>query len=157
MSRKARKIQSRKIDPDIEYNSVEVQMFINKLMLKGKKSTASRILYNALGEASKKIKKTPIEIFNDAMKNVKPILEVRARRVGGATYQVPVEVRQGRSIDLAMRWMIGFSRARKGKAMYQKLAEEFIAAAKNEGASVKKREDTHKMAEANRAFAHYRW
>ena len=157
MSRKARRIKARNIESDIKYNSIEVQMFINKLMLKGKKSTASRILYDALDEASKKIKKTPLEVFNDAMKNVRPILEVRARRVGGATYQVPVEVRQDRSIDLAMRWIIGFSRARKGKAMYQKLAEEFISAAKNEGASVKKREDTHKMAEANRAFAHYRW
>lgn len=157
MSRKKRKTQTRKIEPDIKLNSIEVQMFINKLMLKGKKSIASRILYNALEEASKKVKKSPLEVFDTALNNVKPILEVKARRVGGATYQVPMEVRAERSIDLAMRWMIGFSRERKGKAMYLKLAEEFISAVNKEGASVKKRIDTHKMAEANKAFAHYRW
>ena len=157
MSRKKRKSQSRKIEPDIKLNSIEVQMFINKIMIKGKKSTASRILYDALEEASKKVKKSPLEVFDTALNNVKPILEVKARRVGGATYQVPMEVRPERSIDLAMRWMIGFSRERKGKAMYLKLAEEFVSAANKEGASVKKRMDTHKMAESNNAFAHYRW
>lgn len=157
MSRKKRKIQSRKIEPDIKYNSVEVQMFVNKLMMKGKKNLASRILYNALEEAAEKTKIPPFEVFSTAMKNVRPILEVRARRVGGATYQVPMEVTPNRSLDLAMRWMIGFSRTRKGKAMSSKLADEFMAAVKNDGASVKKKEETHRMAEANRAFAHYNW
>jgi len=157
MSRKTRKIAQREIKPDVRYNSVEVQMFINKLMLEGKKSIAARILYNAIDEAAKKTKKQPLEAFEAAIKNVRPILEVRARRVGGATYQVPMEVRPERSLDLAMRWIIGHSKARKGKAMAFKLAEEIIAAINNEGASIKKREDTHKMAEANKAFAHYRW
>ena len=157
MSRKGRKVQTRKIDPDIRYNSVEVQMFINKLMLKGKQSIARKILYGALEEASKKVNKPPLEVFDGAMKNVRPILEVRARRVGGATYQVPMEVRPDRSTDLAMRWIINFSRARKGKAMFKKLSEEFVSAVNNEGAVVKKREETHKMSEDNRAFAHYRW
>ena len=115
MSRKGRKTQSRKIEPDVKLNSIEVQMFINKLMLKGKKSIASKILYDALDEASGKVKKPPLEVFNTALNNVKPILEVKARRVGGATYQVPMEVRAERSIDLAMRWMIGFSRERNGQ------------------------------------------
>jgi len=157
MSRKKRKIRRRAVEPDVKYNRVEIQMFINKLMLKGKKSIASRILYEALEEVAKKTKKQPVEVFDTAIKNVRPILEVRARRVGGATYQVPMEVRPERSLDLAMRWIIGNSRARKGKPMAAKLAEELAAAVNNEGASVKKREDMHKMAEANRAFAHYRW
>jgi small subunit ribosomal protein S7 len=147
----------RSIEPDIRYNSVEVAKFINKLMMHGKKSTAERVFYDAIDLCEKKAKRPGIEVFEQALKNVTPVLEVKPRRVGGATYQVPVEVRPDRRLALAMRWLIGTARKRPGKSMADKLANEFVDAANGMGATVKKREDTHKMAEANRAFAHYRW
>lgn len=157
MSRKRKKRTPRKIEADDKYSSTLVEEFIHKIMLKGKKHIARRIMYKAMSVASKKLNKPPMEVIDKAIKNVKPILEVKPRRVGGATYQVPVEVREKRAMDLAMRWLIQFAKIRKGKPMCEKLAEELVAAANNEGAAVKKRQDTHKMAEANRAFAHYRW
>jgi small subunit ribosomal protein S7 len=126
-------------------------------MLKGKKRIAEQIVYQALESAGKKLNLPPMDTFNKAVGNVKPVLEVKARRVGGATYQVPLEVKTERSIDLAMRWIIQFARLRKGKPMFEKLSAEIIAAANSEGLAVKKKVDLHKMAEANRAFAHYRW
>jgi small subunit ribosomal protein S7 len=147
----------RSIEPDIRYNSVEVAKFINKLMMDGKKSTAERIFYDAIELCEKKAKRPGIEVFEQAIKNVTPVLEVKPRRVGGATYQVPVEVRPDRRLALAMRWLIGIARKRPGKSMAEKLASELVDAANGMGATVKKREDTHRMAEANRAFAHYRW
>jgi len=126
-------------------------------MYDGKKSVAEKTFYSALDLVQKRLKKDPLEVFKQAMENVAPILEVRSRRVGGATYQVPVEVRPERRQALAIRWLINYSRARSERTMAEKLANELIAAYKNEGASVKKREDTHKMAEANKAFAHFRW
>jgi small subunit ribosomal protein S7 len=134
-----------------------VSSFINKLMLDGKKTTAARIFYDALEIVENRAKKPGIEIFEQAMKNATPQIEVRPRRVGGATYQIPLEVRPERRESLAIRWLVNSSRDRSGKSMAEKLAGEFMDAANNQGATVKKREDTHKMAEANRAFAHYRW
>ena len=147
----------RVIAPDIKYNSVLVSQFINKLMIKGKKSTAQRIFYDALDIIEERSNRSGLEVFEQAVRNATPILEVKPRRVGGATYQVPVEVRPDRRLSLAIRWLVGTSRSRPGKSMAQKLANELMDAANNTGATVKKREDTHKMAEANRAFAHYRW
>ncbi len=147
----------RLIDPDVRYNSVEVAKFINKLMLHGKKSTATRILYDALSLCEQRAKRPGIEVFEQAIKNATPILEVKPRRVGGATYQVPVEVQSDRRLALAMRWLIASARRRPGKSMAERLAGEMLDAANGVGATVKKREDTHRMAEANRAFAHYRW
>ena len=126
-------------------------------MKKGKRSTAERIFYDAVELAAKKSGQDGLDLFHKAMNNVKPVLEVRSRRVGGATYQVPVEVRQDRRTALAIRWLISFSKARNEKTMADRLAAEFLAAANNEGAAIKKKEDTHKMAEANKAFAHFRW
>jgi len=144
--------------PDPKFGSVLAQKFINKLMWDGKKSKAQKIFYEALDIISKRIKnEDPFEVFKQAINNVRPILEVRPRRVGGATYQIPMEVRPERSISLAMRWIIDIARSRKGAPMAERLAQEIIQAYKGEGAAIKKREDTHKMAEANRAFAHYRW
>lgn len=151
------KVRRREIEVDYVYNSPLVARFINKLLLRGKKRVAEKIIYEALETAGKKLNLPPIDAFNKALSNAKPVLEVKARRVGGATYQVPVEVRPDRSIDLGMRWIIQFARQRKGKPMSEKLAEEIVAAANSEGLAVKKKEDLHKMAEANRAFAHYRW
>jgi len=151
------KVRRREIEPDHIYNSSILAKFINKIMLRGKKRVTQQIVYQALQTAGKKLNLSPMDAFNKAVSNVKPALEVRARRVGGATYQVPVEVRPERSVDLAMRWITQFARLRKGKPMSEKLAEEIVAAANNEGLAVKKKEDLHKMAEANRAFAHYRW
>jgi small subunit ribosomal protein S7 len=151
------KIRRKKIQPDYVYNSSIVAKFINMVMLRGKKKVAEQIVYRALQTAGKKLNLSPMEAFNKAVSNVKPVLEVKARRVGGATYQVPVEVRGERAVDLAMRWIIQFARLRKGKSMSEKLAEEIVAAANSEGLALKKKEDLHKMAEANRAFAHYRW
>jgi small subunit ribosomal protein S7 len=131
--------------------------FVNYLMRRGKKSVAEKIFYDALDILAKKTGQPGINVFKKALDSVRPVLEVKPRRVGGATYQVPVEVRSDRSIALAMRWIIGHTRQRGGRSMAEKLAEELLAASKNEGASVKKREDTHKMAEANKAFAHFRW
>lgn len=143
--------------PDAVYKSVLVSQFINKLILGGEKSKAERIMYGALEEIKKKSGEEPLATFNRAIENVRPLLEVRARRVGGATYQVPSEVRIERSTALAMRWILTFSLQKTGKPMYQRLAEELLAASKKEGLAIKKREDTHKMADANKAFAHYRW
>jgi small subunit ribosomal protein S7 len=147
----------REIAPDIKYNSVLVSRFINKLMRSGKKSTAQRIFYDALDIVETRAKRPGLEVFEQAVRNATPILEVKPRRVGGATYQVPVEVRPERKSSLAIRWLIQSARNRPGKSMSEKLANELLDAANNTGATVKKREDTHRMAEANRAFAHYRW
>ncbi|MBA7482695.1 30S ribosomal protein S7 [subsurface metagenome] len=156
MSRKG-KAKRKKIETDYIYNSLLITKFINRVMLKGKKRIAEQIVYQALESAGKKLNLPPMDTFNKAVGNVKPVLEVKARRVGGATYQVPLEVKTERSIDLAMRWIIQFARLRKGKPMFEKLAAEIVAAANSEGLAVKKKVDLHKMAEANRAFAHYRW
>lgn len=147
----------REIAPDIKYNSVLVSRFVNKLMTSGKKSTAQRVFYDALDLVEQRAKRPGLEVFEQAVRNATPILEVKPRRVGGATYQVPVEVRPERKVSLAIRWLVDSTRKRPGKKMSEKLANELLDAANNTGATVKKREDTHKMAEANRAFAHYRW
>ncbi len=151
-------VARREILPDPIYNSKVVTKLINQIMLKGKKGTAEHICYNAFEIVKQKTGKSPLEVFEAAMKNIMPILEVKARRVGGANYQVPVEVRSDRRQTLGLRWLIQFSRKRGGeRTMEEKLAGEIMDAANNTGGAVKKREDTHKMAEANRAFAHYRW
>jgi small subunit ribosomal protein S7 len=142
---------------DARYNSELVQGFINRLMRRGKKSTATRIVYGAFDLVEGRAKRNALEIFEQAMRNVSPMLEVKPRRVGGATYQVPVEVGAARRVSLAMRWILVASRARGGKSMAERLAGELIDAAGNTGGAIKKREEIHKTAEANRAFAHYRW
>ena len=147
----------RDVLPDPVYNSVILTKFINQVMLDGKKGVAERIVYGAFEIIKDKTGKDPMEVFDEAMKNVMPVLEVKARRVGGANYQVPVEVRPERRQTLGIRWLVINTRKRGRKTMQEKLAAELMDAANNVGASVKKREDTHKMAEANRAFAHYRW
>ena len=147
----------RVISPDPIYNNVMVSKFINQVMRRGKKTVAQKIVYGSFEIIKEKNQKDPLEIFNLAINNVKPSLEVRPRRVGGATYQVPWPVPEERGVTLAMRWIIQAAKSKKGKPMKEKLAEELIAAAKNEGLAVKKKEDTHKMAEANRAFAHFAW
>jgi len=156
MSRR-REVPKRPILPDPLYKDKLVAKFINAIMLHGKKSTAERAIYGAFDIISERFKADPVEVFRKAMDNVKPRLEVKSRRVGGATYQVPIEVRPERRIALAMRWLVGYSRARGEKTMRERLAAELIDASNNRGSAVKKREDTHKMADANRAFAHYRW
>lgn len=156
MSRRNRP-PKREIAPDMKYNSIAVAQFINKLMYSGKRSTASHIFYDSLSIAESRLKRPGIEVFEQALRNATPILEVRPRRVGGATYQVPVEIPGDRRMSLAMRWLIQTARKRPGKSMAEKLANEFMDAAQNTGQTIKRREDTHKMAEANRAFAHYRW
>ncbi|MBN1621479.1 MAG: 30S ribosomal protein S7 [Endomicrobiales bacterium] len=143
--------------PDYRYNSTLISRFVNKLNFKGKKNTAESIIYDAFDIIKEQTKENPLEVFNRAIENVRPLLEVRPRRVGGATYQVPMEVSKVRSTTMAMRWIISFARARKGKPMSEKLAQEFIEASRKEGAAMKKKADTHKMAEANKAFAHYKW
>ena len=143
--------------PDPKYGDLVVTKFTNGLMLEGKKSVAERILYGALAMIEKKTKQEPLKVFHDAMDNVKPALEVRSRRVGGATYQVPVEVRSARRQSLAIRWLVDTARKRSENTMTERLAGEILDAASNRGAAVKKREDTHRMAEANKAFSHYRW
>jgi small subunit ribosomal protein S7 len=152
-----REVEKRKILPDPKFQDRIVAKFINSLMRQGKKSTGERICYGAFAQVEGKLKDDPLKVFKKALDNVKPVVEVKSRRVGGATYQVPVEVRQDRRVALAMRWLIDYSRARGEKTMEDKLAGEIIDAANNRGNAVKKREDTHKMAEANKAFAHYRW
>ncbi len=149
--------QTRESVPDTKYGDRLVTQFIGSLLKDGKKSTAERILYTALEMAEKKTGQTGIDVFHKAMNNVKPVLEVKSRRVGGATYQVPVEVRADRRVALAIRWLISYSRSRGEHTMAERLSAELIAAANNEGASIKKKEDTHKMAEANQDFAHFRW
>ena len=156
MSRRSR-AEKRPILPDYRYGDRLVTQFVNCLMRRGKRSTAERIFYTAVEQVEKKAGQNGLEVFHKAVNNVKPVLEVRSRRVGGATYQVPVEVRQERRTALAIRWLIGYAKARHEKSMADKLAAEFLAAANNEGAAIKKKEDTHKMAEANKAFAHFRW
>jgi small subunit ribosomal protein S7 len=147
----------RQILPDPRFNSKVLARFINKVMLRGKKSLAENITYGALQIVSEKTGRDAMDVFSQALSNAMPLVEVRPRRVGGATYQVPMEVRPDRRQAMAMRWLIGFARARAGRSMEEKLAAELMDAANNQGASIKKREDTHKMAEANKAFAHYRW
>jgi small subunit ribosomal protein S7 len=147
----------RYIEPDIKYNSQLVAGFINKLMKHGKKTVAASIFYTALDLIEERTKKPGIDVFEQAVKNATPLIEVRPRRVGGATYQIPLEVRPDRRRSLAVRWLVSSARARTGKSMSEKLAAELMDAANNQGPTVKKREDTHRMAEANRAFAHYRW
>jgi len=149
--------EKREIMPDPKYNSTLVAKFINCMMWDGKKSLSERIFYEAMDIIEKKTGKPGIEVFQQAINNVKPVLEVRPRRVGGATYQVPVEVRPDRQISLAIRWILGAARARRGRSMAERLAAELIDAFNNQGTAIKKREDTHRMAEANRAFAHFRW
>jgi len=149
--------RKREIPPDPVYNSTLVQRFINRLFTRGKKSVGEKILYKALDLIQQKTGKNGLEVLEQAVKNVMPVVEVRPRRVGGATYQVPVEVRSDRRLSLALRWIITFARKRPGYTMIEKLAGEIMDAAANTGASVKKKEDTHRMAEANKAFAHYRW
>jgi small subunit ribosomal protein S7 len=150
-------ILKRKVLPDPKYHDRLVMKFVNNLMHRGKKSLAERIFYGAMDVIEQRTREDPLVIFKRAMDNVKPVIEVKARRVGGATYQVPVEIRPQRRTALAMRWLITYARARGEKTMMERLAAEFIDAANNRGSSIKKREDTHKMAEANKAFAHYRW
>ena len=152
-----RDVPKRKITPDPKYKDKLVAKFTNSLMIGGKKSTAEGILYGAFDVISARFKEDPLEIFRKALDNVKPRLEVKSRRVGGATYQVPVEVRPERRVALGMRWLVNYSRDRGEKTMREKLAGEIMDAANNRGNAVKKKEDTHKMAEANKAFAHYRW
>jgi len=147
----------REIEPDPKYGNVMVAQFMSKLMVRGKKSVARHIFYDCCELIEKRTHKSPLETFEQAVKNVTPVLEVKPRRVGGATYQVPVEVPAHRALSLAMRWLIQSARARPGKSMSEKLANELLDAAKGVGSTVKRRDDTHRMAEANRAFAHYRW
>jgi small subunit ribosomal protein S7 len=156
MSRRQRAVK-RPSPPDPRYDSQTVTKFVNKLMLDGKKSTAERTFYDAMDLIEQRTSQPGVQVFKQAVSNVKPTLEVKSRRVGGATYQVPVEVRPDRRTSLAMRWIIGFARARSEKSMAERLAGELIAASRGDGSSIKKKDDTHRMAEANRAFAHYRW
>jgi len=152
-----RKVPKRELLPDPKYKSTLATKFINNLMRMGKKSVAESILYDAIDYIEERTGQNGLEVFQKAVENVRPIVEVKSRRVGGATYQVPVEIRQGRRIALSIRWIISFAKARPEKTMAEKLSMELEQASKNQGASIKKREDTHKMAEANKAFAHYRW
>jgi len=152
-----KRAEKRYLKPDPKFNEVMVAKFINAIMLDGKKSTARKIVYDAFDIIEKRTKKPGLEIFKLAINNTQPLIEVRSRRVGGATYQVPTEVRPERRSALAMRWLKLYSRQRGEKSMSQRLAMELIAASNNEGSSVKKKEDTHRMAEANKAFAHFKW
>ncbi len=151
------KPEKRAIPGDVRHSNLLVQAFINRLMRRGKKSTATRIVYDAFDLIQARAKREPVEVFEQAIKNISPMLEVKPRRVGGATYQVPVEVAPERRASLAMRWLMAAATARAGKSMAEKLAGELMDAANSTGAAIKRREETHKMAEANRAFAHYRW
>ena len=155
MARK--KIEKRQIEPDLIYNNILVAKLINKVMQRGKKSVARKIVYQAFEEVKKKTKKEPLEIFEKAIENASPLVEVKSKRVGGATYQVPREVKGDRKRALAMRWILDAAKSKKGKPMREKLAEELIEAAENKGTAIKKKENTHRMAEANRAFAHFKF
>ncbi|BCY16380.1 MAG: 30S ribosomal protein S7 [Chloroflexi bacterium] len=155
MSRR-NKPEAREVNPDRKYSSVPLQLLIHRVMRRGKKSTAESLIYDAMDIVQEKTGKNPIEVYDLALKNVGPIMEVRPRRVGGATYQVPMEVPTSRRMTLAMRWIIDASKARTGKSFAEKLSAEILDAANNQGTAVRKREETHKMAEANRAFSHYR-
>ena len=152
-----RKTEKRNILPDPIYNSIIVSKFINQVMRQGKKNIAKKIVYGAFSILKEKTKKEPLEVFERAIENASPILEVKPKRIGGATYQVPREVQGNRRMTLAFRWIIGAARSRKGKPMLEKLADGLIEASENKGAAIKKKEDTHRMAEANRAFAHFAW
>jgi small subunit ribosomal protein S7 len=152
-----REIPKRIIAPDPKYKNTLVSKFINGLMREGKKSLSRRIFYDAMDIVERRSEEDPMKVFEHAMENIKPVLEVRSRRVGGATYQVPVEVRTGRKQALAIRWLVGFSKKRGEKSMAQRLAGELLDAYNKRGMAFKKKEDTHRMAEANKAFAHYRW
>lgn len=157
MPRKKRSSLKRDILPDPKYNDKLVAKLINKIMLQGKKSAAESIVYGAFDELHQKKKDDPLKVFKQALENIKPLVEVRSRRVGGANYQVPVEVRPDRKMSLGLRWLIGAARERGEKTMAMRLASEIFDALENKGSAVKKREDTHRMAEANKAFAHFRW
>lgn len=148
--------QKRKIKPDVRYNNVQLQSFINRVMKRGKKSTATRLVYDTFDLIEKQSKKAPLEVFQQALKNVSPVMEVKPRRVGGATYQVPMEVSVDRQFALATRWILAAARARSGRSFSEKLAGELMDAYNNTGSSIRKRDETHKMAESNRAFSHYR-
>lgn len=152
-----RRAEKREIIPDPKYKSAVVSRFINIMMIEGKKSVAERIVYKCFDILAEKTGKPAIEVFQKALDNARPLLEIKPRRIGGATYQVPIEVKSERGTSIAMRWMRNFARNKKGKPMEIKLADELMDAFKGEGSAIKKREDTHKMAEANKAFAHYRW
>jgi len=156
MSRKNR-APTRNLYPDAKHKSLILSKFINFIMYDGKKSTAEKLIYSALNKIKEKTKDDPVKIFNEAISNIRPTLEVRSRRVGGATYQVPVEVKTKRSQTLALRWLLEATRKRKNKSMSDKLFNELMDASQKKGAAIKKREDTHRMAESNKAFAHYRW
>jgi small subunit ribosomal protein S7 len=156
MSRRQSAVK-REVPVDPQYGSVEVTKFINTLMVDGKKSTAESIFYDAMRVVEEKTGQSALKLFEQALSNVRPSVEVKSRRVGGATYQVPVEVRPERRTALAMRWLISFARGRTERSMAERLAAELLAASRNEGSAVKKKEDTHRMADANKAFAHYRW
>jgi len=157
MPRRTRKGIKIIVPPDAKYNSIVAAKFINKVMLRGQKATAERIVYNALQLAGQQLNSNPEEVLEQAIKSATPLLMVKPRRVGGATYQVPLEVEEGRGRSFAMRWLIASARARSGKSMEEKLASELVDAVNRRGAAIKKRDDLHKMAEANKAFAHYRW
>ncbi len=152
-----REVPERIVVSDAKYNNKLVSKFVTSIMRDGKRSTAESILYDAFDIIEKKTKESPIKIFEKAVENVRPVIEVKSRRVGGSTYQVPTEIRPSRRTALGIRWIISFARSRSEKSMAKKLAAEFLDAANNKGAAVKKKEDTHRMAEANKAFAHYRW
>ncbi|MEO6043972.1 MAG: 30S ribosomal protein S7 [Tepidiformaceae bacterium] len=149
--------ERRPTPPDARYNAINVQVLINKLMTRGKKSTAERVVYGAFDRIQTQTGRDPLDVFQQAVRNTTPVLEVKPRRVGGATYQVPVEIRPDRRLALSMRWLLGSARSRGGRSMSERLASELLDAANNTGAAIKKRDDTHRMAEANRAFVHYRW
>ena len=148
--------EKRKIKPDVRYNNVQLQSFINRVMKRGKKSTATRLVYDTFDLLEKQSKKAPLEVFQQALKNVSPVMEVKPRRVGGATYQVPMEVSVDRQFALATRWILAAAKARSGRSFSEKLAGELMDAYNNTGSSIRKRDETHKMAESNRAFSHYR-
>ena len=156
MPRRGKSVK-RTIAPDAKFNSVMVQTLINKVMHNGKKSTAERIVYQAMDQMAERTKEDPRQIVEQAIRNTMPILEVRPRRVGGATYQIPLEVRPARQVSLAMRWLLIAARARSGRPMAERLSAELLDAYREQGSAIKKREDTHRMAEANKAFVHYRW
>lgn len=155
MPRRAGRVTKRHLPPDGRYNSIQVQQFIHKVMVRGKKSIAERIVYDAMDIAAERLSRPQLEIFEQALRNASPSIEVKPRRVGGATYQVPVEVKSDRRVSLAMRWILNSARGRSGKPMRERLANELVDAYNNTGSTIKRREDTHRMAESNRAFAHY--
>ena len=152
-----RRAEQRPVPPDVKYGSVDLSRFINKVMERGKKTVAQGIVYGALDVLERQARRPPLEVFQDALRNAVPVLQVKPRRVGGATYQVPLEVPPRRGRQLAIRWLITGARSRKGRPMAEKLAQELLDASRGEGSAVKRKEDLHRMAEANRAFVHYRW